>query len=134
MNDVKHAFTWFLPSGEVFDTSKYVQFGVSFDELLRRNSDVGWYAFQPEVCPESGRDHIQGCYVVRSRSHAIDDWRVRLQDAFPGIHLESMRKGDHRNLLYCTKSESRKVGICQLRLVRYQRYLLLEERCLRNWA
>lgn len=70
---------------------------------LIHNSAVKNYAFQEEVCPTSGKDHIQG-YVEFKR-------KVRPAGMFdPRIHW-AVRKGTRTQAaLYCLKDETRKEG------------------------
>lgn len=64
--------------------------------------------FQQEVCPDSGRLHLQG-FVRFFRTHRVRGAQLAL--ALPSsTHLESARGTDQSNLEYCTKPESRVPG------------------------
>jgi len=63
-----------------------------------------YFCFQTEICPESGREHIQGYVVLKRRSRLTTFARN-----FPS-HVEA-RRGTHAQAVsYCTKEESRKAG------------------------
>lgn len=63
-----------------------------------------FYSFQTEVCPETGREHVQGYVVLKARSRAVTFARK-----FPS-HVES-RNGTHAQAFdYTQKEETRKPG------------------------
>jgi len=63
-----------------------------------------FYSFQTEVCPNTGRDHVQGYLCLSRRSRAATLARI-----FPS-HLEP-RKGTHAQATaYTQKEETRKPG------------------------
>lgn len=63
-----------------------------------------YFAFQQEVCPETGQDHIQGYIALKKRSRA-----TTLCRAFPA-HYEA-RRGSHTEAsAYAQKEATRKPG------------------------
>lgn len=72
--------------------------------LLALRPICSWITFQTEVCPESGREHLQGYVVLKVRSRATTFARQ-----FPS-HVEP-RRGTHTQAVqYCSKEETRKAG------------------------
>jgi hypothetical protein len=86
-------FTYFLEADELFDMPPH-------DDYLR-------WVFQEEVCPDTGRHHIQGYMAWNSPKHfgTIKSWlKDNLLDS---MHIESARGTYIQNYAYCTKGESR---------------------------
>lgn len=68
-----------------------------------------WISFQTEVCPDSGREHIQGYLCLKNRTRLSTFCRT-----FP-CHAE-LRRGTHAQAVaYTTKEESRKPGTAVFR-------------------
>lgn len=70
------------------------------ERLNDRDLDCG--IAQPEVCPETKREHVQAFVVFPH------NWRIgRVRDKYPGAHVEVMRARDpHVAWNYCKKDES----------------------------
>lgn len=61
-----------------------------------------WVVFQHEICPETGREHIQaGISYISNRKFDV------MKKEFPGVHLEPGRNSSQL-WHYCQKEESRK--------------------------
>lgn len=69
----------------------------------RTNKLIKKLAMQIEVCPETKREHIQGCFELFAKSRPMSSlWK--------GPHYEIMRGKDTEAVTYCTKTDSRKDG------------------------
>jgi len=73
---------------------------------------VGYLVYQRELCPDSGREHIQG-YVQFSKQYRLLQAKSRVQSMFSTGSSPRMALANgtpEQNRVYCTKSESRKSG------------------------
>ena len=63
--------------------------------------------YQPEVCPETQRNHWQGFVIAKSPMRF-----TQLKDLIgdPALHLEECKGSHEANIAYCSKEESRKEG------------------------
>jgi len=78
--------------------------------LIDRIKELGiiYGIFGTEVCPESGRIHLQIAFITTDRYR----WQ-QMQVKFAPIHIEAMRKAAWRNKRYC-KKDGRFIEIGQL--------------------
>lgn len=87
------AFTYFLPEDYVY----------SRDIPIDPHPDWVYAVMQLEVCPNTGRRHLQGYFRVRA-AIGFDRASNTLPD---GAHLEAARGTYLDNIRYCTKENSR---------------------------
>lgn len=77
------------------------------NDLKIDESKIDYTVYQKEVCPSTGKEHLQG-YTVCKKKCSLKTMKSIIGD--PKVHLESA-KGNHRQCIeYCTKLASRAVG------------------------
>ncbi len=84
----------------------FTKFNYSFDdiELFQCSGPLALYIFQEEICPDTGREHLQG--VVRFKKKT----RLKtINKLFPNTHWETC-KNRKKSIEYCSKENSRKPG------------------------
>ncbi len=59
---------------------------------------------QIEICPKTGKEHIQGVFTLKKRARPITEM------GFPDVHYERQRGTDEQAVNYCNKTETRKPG------------------------
>lgn len=69
---------------------------------LGRGNDVRYLIFGREVCPTTGRRHLQG-YVQFPNARSLDGVKSLLGRELRGIHLEAARGTGSENRKYCSK-------------------------------
>lgn len=67
-------------------------------------SKVRALVYQQEICPDTGRKHLQG--YVRFASPVRFTFLQRVLGV-PGAHCEKPKGSDEQNVAYCSKEESR---------------------------
>lgn len=60
------------------------------------------FVYQTEICPTTGRVHVQGYVEMETRMRL-----TQIKLFFPGAHLEVAKGTPLENYLYCTKTSSR---------------------------
>lgn len=75
---------------------------------------ITWTGWQPEKCPDTGRDHYQGALITREQhrwSGCKGDYKVAktLTQQLPGVHIEPASNWA-KLLQYCKKEETRIPG------------------------
>lgn len=97
------AFSWTL-----FDYEEHMPAIMRIIEELNGegHSEIKFLAFQEEVCPDTGRPHLQGYAIFHKKMRYVQAARL-----LPGNgHCEN-RKGTHEEMLeYVTKDSTRKEG------------------------
>lgn len=84
----------------VFDEDIIEEPGSLWDE-----DEMNFYVVQIEVCPKTGKHHLQGYIEYKTRKR-FDYVKKRL----PGAHLETAKGSPDDNVEYCTKTSSRVLG------------------------
>lgn len=67
-----------------------------------------YIVYQTEICPSSGKDHIQGYVECIDKVSMQCLKRKVLGDN--GAHVEVSRGNEQQNTIYCTKESTRKLG------------------------
>lgn len=80
-----------------------------YGNLLQEINHLVFAVFQREVCPKTGREHLQGCCGFR-KSISRNLGRRKLQVALPGAHICICRKDIQFNIKYCSRVDKRKDG------------------------
>lgn len=74
----------------------------TIEQILSHECD--WYLFQEEVCPETGRDHLQGTLKWKSRKRRTQCVKIIMGANWnPTISISS-------SIVYCSKELSKKIG------------------------
>lgn len=82
------------------------------DALFPRFSNhpkVRRFAYQQEVCPETGRDHLQGCVEFHSKTRPLTEF-PELDTLKAKFKWLSCKGNWQQNLQYCTKEDTRVAG------------------------
>lgn len=98
----KWVFT-LLEGGEFNSLPSSMEMG----EALEKISDK--FVFQKEVCPSTGREHFQGCFITRIRKRhktVVYDLSVDLQIEITQLTIDRMQGTWDQAVEYCTKNET----------------------------
>ncbi len=98
-----HNFLFFLTSQQRSSNILFTQFDTDRVPLL--DDGVTYCRWQLEVCPETGRNHIQG-YAELTRHHSITNLKQRFS-WLRGAHIEYRRGTQKQADDYCSKLETR---------------------------
>lgn len=107
-------FTWFPPVVQR-DTVAATQLATA-EAALEIAREVGiardlvYFVCQAEICPTTGRVHIQGYLECKERwtFHRV---KSKIFESYmPGVHLAAARGSAAENRAYCTKEEGRVTG------------------------
>lgn len=104
-------FTWFETVKDDKGVERYAWDDTSVQRLVSLPGDglCRYIVFQKEVCPSSGRVHLQGFIALKAAMRIAGV--KKLLDAVYGskssIHLEKCNGTAEDNRAYCTKDESR---------------------------
>lgn len=115
------AFTWFVPAGVTprvcdAETESRHETWCATDLKMGENwpmctigpeEELTGLVYQLEVCPDSGREHIQG-YAEFAKPCRFQFAQALL--GITGAHCEARKKSREACVKYCTKEESRKAG------------------------
>ncbi len=71
-------------------------------QAWRDHAKIDNLAFQEETCPETKRDHLQGCFTLKKKGRPITEL------GFEGVHYELQRGTDVEAANYANKDETRK--------------------------
>lgn len=79
---------------------------------FRNSAKVEKFIWGEEVCPETGRDHLQGFIVMKGKKGGRPSELEYVEPlTWNSFHWEKAKKGVQRNVNYCTKDETNVVNV-----------------------
>lgn len=80
-----------------------------YKEPTIKTDMVGYYCYQKEICPTTGRDHWQGYLELLGTRKLVGQTLKDQVFLDQSVHIEPSRGTQEQNIIYCSKLES-KIG------------------------
>lgn len=92
----------------IFVLFNYEQADINRIKRFASDGVCTYVRFQEEICPETGRPHLQGWLQNTASSRNFKTWKNIFRNN--EVHINKRKGNVEENEIYCTKEESRKPG------------------------